>query len=358
MRTPFKKSSRKSFKKFGIAPGELVFAGEKKEVTPRIHIMDYGEDLLTERDLISIEEAFPLRDTKTCSWINVDGLHDIKMIEKIQNHFNIHPLVTEDILHTHQRPKFEDMEDYIFAVLKMISFNSASNEINSEQVSFILGPKYVISFQERTGDVFDPVRERIRKAKGRVRKAGPDFLLYALIDIVIDNYFVVLDNIAEKIEELEEEVMNNPSSKTLNAIHSLKSSITTLRKSVWPLREMVGNMSKSGSELINEKTDVYLRDLYDHTIQVTDSMDTYRDMLSGLMDVYLSSISNKMNEVMKVLTIFAAIFIPLTFIAGVYGMNFEYMPELKWKFSYPILWGFMICAAVSMLILFKKKKWL
>jgi len=349
---------KKSAKKVGLVPGELVFMGEQKIENVRLRVIDFDQDNLTEKDLPSIEECFPLKDNNTTTWINIDGLHDISILEKIQKHFSIHPLVMEDILNSHQRPKTEDMEDYIFVVLKMLSFDPDQSDVKSEQVSFLLGPKYVISFQERFGDVFEPVRERIRKSKGRIRKMGVDYLLYALIDVIIDNYFVVLENIAEKIEELENAVMSNPTQEILNDIHRLKSSMTGLRKSVWPLREMIGNLSKGGSKLIEERTEVYLRDLYDHTIQVTDSIDTYRDMLSGLQDVYLSSISNKMNEVMKVLTIFAAIFIPLTFIAGIYGMNFDYIPELKWKYSYFVLWGFFLLVGGGMLGYFRKKKWI
>jgi magnesium transporter len=344
-------------KRIGLAPGELVHTGEQKVDEIRISLIDYDEDNLGETPLNSIEEAYPIKDSKTVSWLNVDGLHDVSIMEKVGNHFNIHPLVMADTLNVHQRPKFEDFGDYIFITLKMISFDEAQNSISSEQVSMILGDNYVITFQERYGDVFESVRERIRKLRGRIRKVGADYLAYALIDAVIDHYYVVLEKISEKIESLEDEVVDNPKKDTLADIHHLKKNMTLLRRAVWPLREMASNLIRSESKLMKKQTMPFTRDLYDHTIQVTDSIDTFKDMLSGLMDLYLSNISNRMNEVMKVLTIFAAIFIPLTFIAGIYGMNFEFMPELKWKYSYPVLVGVMVCVTSGLIVYFRKKKW-
>lgn len=350
----FKKYSKKT----GMAPGALIYTGDKSTDKVRMSMIDYDSESFTERDLISIDEVFPLKDTSSMTWVNIDGLHDVELMEKIQKNFEIHPLIMEDIMNIHQRPKVDDSDNYIFAVLKMIYFDSEKLEIQSEQVSMILGQKYLLTFQERVGDVFDAVRDRIRKSKGKIRKMGVDYLAYALIDAIIDNYFVVLENVAEKVAELEDLVISNPVPETVHEIQKLRNNMTFLRKSVSPLREMISNLTRSGSKLIKKQTEVYLRDIYDHTIQVTDMIDSYRDVLSGLMDVYLSSISNKTNEVMKVLTIFAAIFIPLTFIAGIYGMNFEYMPELKWKFAYPVLWVFLLTVAVGMLFFFKKRKWL
>lgn len=351
-------SLKKYSKKAGSTPGELIFTGEKKVEKVRISIIDYDSQNLTEREVASIDEILPFKDKDSVTWINIDGLHDVQLMKNIQEAFDIHPMIMEDILSIHQRPKIEDMEGYIFAVLKMISFDSAKAAIESEQVSLIMGPKYVITFQEKVGDVFDIVRERLRKAKGRIRKAGSDHLAYSLIDAVVDNYFVVLERVSETVELMEEEVVSNPTPATMHELHKLRTNMVFLRKSVLPLREMTGSLLRGDSKLITKPTMVYLKDLYDHTIQVTDTIETYRDMLSGLMDVYLSSISNRMNEVMKVLTIFAAIFIPLTFIVGVYGMNFEYMPELKWKFGYPMTWGILLAVAGCMLIYFRKKKWL
>jgi magnesium transporter len=261
-------------------------------------------------------------------------------------------------MHSDQRPKLEDFDSYMFLICKMITYGDENSEIETEQFSLVVGSNYIISFQEREGDVFNFLRQRIRMGKGRIKKMGPDYLVYALIDAVVDHYFVVLEKLGEKIEILEDEVAENPDRETVQLIHHLKRELIFLRKSVWPLREAVGRLEKSDSGLIQEKTRIFLRDVYDHTIQVIDTVETYRDMASGMLDIYLSSMSNRMNEVMKVLTIIATIFIPLSFIAGIYGMNFKYMPELEWHWAYPILWFIMILIAATMLILFRKKKWL
>jgi len=285
-------------------------------------------------------------------------LHELDLIESLGRHFKIHPLVLEDIVNTGQRPKMEGFEDYLFLVLKMLNYDEKTNEIRTEQVSLVIGKYFVISFQEREGDVFNQVRERIRKSKGKIRKRGSDYLAYALMDAVVDNYFIVLEKMGEKTEDLEQELLTKPSSETLQAIHSLKRKLILLRKSVWPLREAVSGLTRGDSKLIKDSTIVYLRDVYDHTIQVIDTIETLRDTVSGMLDTYLSSISNRMNEVMKVLTIIATIFIPLTFIAGIYGMNFEYMPELEWPWGYFAVWGVMILVAITMCIYFKRRGWL
>jgi magnesium transporter len=252
----------------------------------------------------------------------------------------------------------EDFGDYIFAVLKMLQYNEEDKETQVEQISLILGSNWVISFQENAGDLFDPIRERLRTDKGRIRKMGADYLVYALIDAVVDNYFVVLERIGERIEEIEEEIVTNPSPVTLQAIHNLKRQVILLRKSVWPLREAISRLERWESKLIKRSTDIFLRDVYDHTIQVIDAVETYRDMLSGMLDIYMSSVSNRMNEVMKVLTIIATIFIPLTLVAGIYGMNFRYMPELEWVWSYPFVLLIMLAVGIVMLIYFRRRKWL
>ena len=292
------------------------------------------------------------------TWINIDGLHEVKIIENIGSHFDIHPLVLEDILHTGQRPKTEDFGSYIYIVLKMLYFNEEENEIQDEQLSIILGSNFVISFQERVGDVFNPVRERIRIGRFQIKKRKSDYLAYALIDAVVDNYFIILEKLGEQIEDLEEELLDNPNPKNLETIHSLKRQLISLRKSVWPLREVIGGLERSESPLFHESTGIYLKDVYDHTIQVIDTIETYRDMVSGMLDTYLSNISNRMNEVMKVLTIIATIFIPLTFISGLYGMNFRYMPELEWHWGYPLIMFIMAILAIFMLFYFRKKRWL
>jgi len=345
-------------KKVGLPPGTLVHVGERKAERPRIRILDYDHENFQEKDIEKIEECFAFKEKPTVTWINIDGLHEVDIIEKTGAYFGIHPLVLEDILHTGQRPKTEDFGDYIFTVVKILFYDGEKGEIVAEQMSMILGPNYVISFQERQGDVFDHIRERIRNGKGRIRKAGADYLAYALIDAIVDHYFVILENLGERIESLEEELVTNPIPETLQMIHKLKGLMVFLRKSVWPLRELVYSLERSESSLIAESTGIYLRDVYDHTIQVIETIETFRDMVSGMLDIYLSSVSNKINEIMKFLTIIGTIFIPLTFIAGIYGMNFQYMPELTWRWGYFAVLLLMLGIGVTLLFYFKRKKWL
>jgi magnesium transporter len=349
---------KRSSKKAGLSPGSLVHIGDKKIDTIKITLMNYDPEHMLEKQLPAIEATYPYRDTPPVTWINVDGLHEIDVIEKIGVHFGIHPLVLEDIVNTGQRTKAEDFENYIYIVLKMLVFDDAVDHIAAEQVSLILGPHFLISFQEKEGDVFDFVRERIRKARGRIRKSGCDYLAYALMDAVVDHYFVILEKLGDKIELLEEQLLEEPTPRILEDIHHLKREMIFFRKQVWPLREVINSLIKDPSELIQETTHIFLRDVYDHTIQVIDTIESFRDLLSGLSDLYLSTVSNRMNEVMKFLTIIATIFIPLTFVAGIYGMNFEFMPELKWPWAYPALWLLLIMISVSMLFWLKRKKWL
>ena len=349
---------KKTARKPGLAPGTLVHVGERKIENIRIRAMEFDEQTINENEFETIKECLPPREKRTVTWINIDGLHDVDVMEEIGKHFGLHPLVMEDILHTDQRPKMEDFEDYIFVVAKMLSFDQGRRELKAEQLSLILGENYVVTFQERVGDVFEPVRERLRKGKGRIRRMPPDYLAYALIDAVVDHYFIVLEKIGETVESLEEELVTNPTPETLQAIHHLKRELIFLRKSVWPLRELISGLERGEASLIQETTTVFLRDVYDHTIQVIDTVESLRDMVSGMLDVYLSSVSNRMNEVMKVLTIIATIFIPMTFIAGIYGMNFEVMPELKWPWGYALVWCIILAIGMVMLGYFKKKKWL
>ncbi len=355
---------KKSSKSRGLPPGSLIHIGEKKTEKVRISIIDYNEEKFQEKEAENVEECFPFKEKPTVTWLNIDGLHEISVIEKLGKHFDIHSLVLEDILNTDQRPKMEDLEKYIFFVLKMIYYDDKKEELHTEQVSLILCHNCVISFQESVGDVFDAVRERLRNGKGKIRKKSADYLVYALIDAVVDNYFVILEKIGERIEDIEEDLVANPTPNTVQIIHGLKREMIYLRKSVWPLREVINSLQREESDIIQKDTHIYLRDLYDHTIQVIDTVETFRDMTSGMLDIYMSSVSNKMNEVMKVLTIFAAIFIPLTFVAGVYGMNFDpsisplNMPELEWYFGYPFALFVMVGVAITMLVYFKRKKWL
>jgi magnesium transporter len=349
---------KKTSKKAGLSPGTLVHIGEKKAETAKFALINYDQKQLQERELATIDESFPYKSTPPVTWINIDGLHEIDIIEKIGHHFDIHPLTLEDIVNTGQRPKAEDYDDYIFIVFKMLFYDDANDHITSEQVSLILGAHYLISFQEKEGDVFNFVRERIRKSKGRIRKSGPDYLTYALIDATVDHYFFILERVGEKLEQIEEELLENPKPQTLQSIHSLKREMIYFRKQVWPIRELLNHLMHEESQLVQESSHIFFRDIYDHTIQVIDSIESMRDVLTGLLDLYLSTLSNKMNEVMKVLTIMATIFIPLTFVAGIYGMNFKFMPELDWKWSYPILWGVLVTIFVFMLFWFKRKRWL
>lgn len=350
---------KKRSTKAGLPPGTPVHIGTKKSGRANITILDYDEAHFQEIETRTVDECLPFRDKPTVTWINVDGVHQVEILEKFGSFFGLHPLVLEDIANTDQRPKMEDHGDYIYTVLKMLSYDEKEGEIVIEQVSLVLGPNFLISFQEeRGGDVFGPVREQIRSGKGRIRKLGADYLAYALIDLIVDNYFMILEKLGERIEFLEEELVTNPRPETLQTLHDLKREMIFLRKSVWPLREVIGGLERGESPLIKESTGIYLRDVYDHTIQVIDAVETLRDMLSGMLDIYLSSISNRMNEIMKVLTIIATIFIPLTFVAGVYGMNFRYMPELGWQWGYPLILLVMAAVGVTMIVYFRRKKWL
>ena len=350
----FKKASKKA----GLSPGTLIHVGEQKIDKARITLMNYDQDRLEEKVLKRIEESFACKDSPPVSWINIDGLHEVEAIEKICTHFGIHPLTMEDIVNTGQRPKIEDSEDYIYLVFKMLKFDEQTSHLSSEQVSLILGPHYVISFQETEGDVFNFVRERIRKGRVRIRKSGPGYLAYALIDAVVDHYFLILEKMGGKIEYFEDRLHAQSTPEILKAIHDLNREMIYFRKQVWPIREVLSTWQKAESSIVEEANKVFIRDVYDHTIQVIDTIESFRDIISGLMDLYLSTVSNKMNEVMKVLTIMATIFIPLTFVAGIYGMNFKFMPELEWKWSYPVLWIVLITIFLGMMFYFKRKKWL
>ena len=349
---------KKKSKKVGLPPGSIVHIGNKRDEKVKITIVDYSEAKFQEKEAKSVGECFSYKDKSTITWINIDGVHKIKVIEEIGKHFNLHPLILEDIVDTDQRPKIKDFGDYIFIILKMIYYDRNDNEMKAEQVSLILGKNYVISFQEREGDVFNPIRERIRNNIGRIRKAGTDYLVYSLIDAIVDNYFIIIEKLGEKIENLEDKMISRPKPANLRVIHKLRRDLIFLRKSVWPLREVISCLEKGESSLTLESTNVYFRDVYDHTIQVMDTVETLRDIISGMLDIYLSSASNRMNEIMKMLTIIATIFIPLTFITGIYGMNFQNMPEIKWLWGYPVVLLGMLIIGIVMVIYFKRKKWM
>jgi magnesium transporter len=343
-------------KQAGQPPGALPVISEPADL-PVITVIDYDASHFVEKQVSQISECFPFRDTETVTWINVDSLRNVKIIDDLGKCFTIHPLILEDIFNTDQRPKMEDLENYLYLNLKMLTYLNKENGIRIEHISMLIGPNFLISFLEDAGDVFDPVRERIRK-DGRIRKFGPDYLAYALIDGIVDNYFMVMEKLEEQVEDLEEELVTSPTQNSLQKINRLKKDMIFLRKSVWPLREMINNLERSESALIKESTKIYLRDVYDHTIQVIDTLETFRDMVSGMIDIYLSGLSYKMNEIMKVLTLIATIFIPLTFVVGLYGMNFKNMPEIEWEFGYYSVLIVMVIMVAGMLTYFKRKKWI
>ncbi len=345
-------------KKAGLAPGTPVFLGERKQDKVKIEIISYSRDRVEENRDATLDDCLREREGPGVTWINVYGLHDVPLIQALADRFGLHPLTTEDIVNANQRPKAEDFDGYLFAALRMLTYDEQRRGIESENVSLVVGDGYLISFQEREGDVLDPLRERIRAGKGRVRGEKSAYLAYRIMDAVVDEYFVAIEKLGDYIEDLDELILADPAPDQMRELHRLKREVLFLRKAVWPLREEIAAIEKSESKLIGSAARLYLRDLYDHTIQIIDMIETYRDIIGGMHDIYLSSLSNRMNEVMKVLTIIATIFIPLTFIAGIYGMNFEFMPELEWPAGYFLVLGVMFLVALGMLAFFRKRRWL
>ena len=342
--------------KTGAPPGTIVYSGKESTEKVKITLIEYNEKDFIEKDFYSIEDCLKSVNPDMIKWINVDGIHKVELIEAIGKRFDIHPLTLEDIVNTNQRSKFEDYNSYVVSIMKMIYYDT---EIRSEQLSVVLMEGVVISFQEiHGGDAFDMIRNRLRQGKGRVRKMGADYLAYALLDAVVDCYFNILEKFGDKIELLEEELMEEPTKQTLKQLHHMKREMIFLRKAVWPMRELINNIERSETGLIRPSTDVYLRDLHDHSVRVIDTVETFRDLLSGMMDIYLSSVSNRMNEVMKVLTIITTLFVPVTFIVGLYGMNFEFMPELHSHWGYPITLIVIFMTIISLLVYFRTKKWM
>ena len=344
--------------KIGLAPGSLVHVGHPHETETRISVIEYSREIFTEQRLRSVTGILPVPGKQTVTWINVEGLSDVTLIEELGRNFAIHPLVLEDILNTHQRPKFEEFADYLFIALKVISLEADEFSVQYEQISILIMENCVLTFREKSDDFFLPLRKRLDDDKGRLRNNGADYLAYIILDTIVDQYFVLQDSLDNVIETLDEELLVNPTPATLSTIQGIRRELIFIRKTVSPLRELLAQILRSDSGLIQEKILLYLRDVHDHAIRITESVDSYRDMVTGMMEVYLSSISNRTNEIMKVLTVFTSIFIPLTFIVGIYGMNFEYMPELKWKWFYPALWVLFILTPLVLLRYFRKKKWL
>jgi len=344
--------------KAGMSPGSLVHIGDIVDAESRMSVIDYSKETIEEQSIQSTDEILQYIDKDTVTWLNVEGLKDVELVESIGEILTIHPLVLEDILNTHQRPKFEEYDDYLYIVLKGLALENEKFAVSYEQISILVLNNFVVTFKEKHDDIFVPLKQRLKNGKGRIRKLGSDYLAYAILDTIVDQKFILLDSLDEVIESTEEELLTNPTSETLVTIQRIKRELIYIRKSVSPLRELLAAALRSESVLIREETHIYFRDVFDHVLRITESIESHRDMLSGLLDIYISSVSNKMNEVMKVLTVFASIFIPLTFIAGIYGMNFEYMPELKWRWAYPTLWVSFIFIPTVLLIYFKRKKWL
>jgi len=344
--------------KSGLPPGTLVHIGKARARKPVITIIDYNQDTYTETADASAVDCRSCMTADTVTWINVSGIHDAALLDEIGRAFDLHPLVMEDIMNTTQRPKMEAYDRYLYIVMKMVYEDERRKEIIEEQLSIVLGDTYVISFQENGKDVFDQIRQRIKKAGGLIRKSGPDFLAYALIDAVVDGYFDVIERFEEMIEFLEDKVVADPSPENLSVIHDTKMETIMLRKSISPLREMIAFLERGESPLIRRETVVYLRDVYDHTVRLIETVETIRDMLSGMLDIYLTNVSNRMNEVMKVLTIITTIFIPLSFITGVYGMNFTHIPGLGNPVGFWVTVGLMVVIVLLMLLFFRRKHWI
>jgi magnesium transporter len=342
----------------GKAPGSLIFIGTKKTDYCRIRVIDYDPADLRELELQDIGDGVTFKATKTVSWINIDGIHDTEPIRNIGENFGLHPLVLEDIVNTGQRPKMEEYDDYLFFVIKMLRYDKKKEMVVSEQVSMVLGQTFLLTFQEQPGDVFDPVRERIRRHKGRIRGSGIDYLAYALLDTIVDNYIHIIERFGERIEDIEDEILDNPVPMLLQHINLYKREMNYIRKSVRPAREFIQQLTNFDTDLIDEKTIPFLKDLLDHATQSVEIIDTYREMLSDQLNIYHTGVANKLNEIMKILTIFSAVFIPLTFIAGIYGTNFEYLPELHYRYAYFIFLVVLISVALIMLKFFKRRGWL
>ena len=341
-----------------MAPGTLLHIGALRSEKIKISMMCYSKEDWTEQEFGNVDELLKHEYTADVNWVHISGIHIIDVIEKIGNKFNVHPLVIEDIINTDQRPKLEENRDYVYIVMKMINYFEAIRKIEFEQLSIVVGKNYIISFQENDNDIFKPIKDRIKKTDGKLRAKGVDYLAYALIDCIVDHYYIALEYLGEKIESLEDELMLDPGPSVLKEIHTLKTEMLFVRKAIWPLREIVNALARGDSTLFSHDTLIYLRDVYDHVIQVIDTIEMYRDMVTGMFDIYISSVSYKLNEVMKILTIIATIFIPLTFIVGLYGMNFKYMPELEWEWGYPAVLLLMAIMSAFMVMYFRKKKWI
>jgi magnesium transporter len=344
----------------GTSPGTLTYVGEEVKFGTNIFWTEYNQESYKTHTFPKLLDFQLKLDENKTYWLNIDGIHEPKVIETVGKVFSLHPLVMEDILNSQQKPKFEYYDDkQLFVTFKMLEYNPYTREIEVEHLSFILGKNYLITFQEeRTRDIFEAVTIRLKASAGKTRKNGADYLLYSLMDLVVDNYFVVLEQISENIERLEDEIIKNTKQKSMTEIYAMKRELMLMRKTIFPLRDMISNLIREEAPLITSNTAIYLRDVHDHVSQVIETVDSYRELVASLMDLYLSQAGNRMNNVMKVLTVISVIFMPLTFIAGIYGMNFDNIPELHWQNGYYYVWGFMIFLVAIMLFYFKRKDWI
>ncbi len=345
-------------KKTGMPPGAVHYVGEDRDFIPNIYLVEYNAETFAQTPLKDIGDIKEIPDEPAVRWLNVEGIHDTRLIEKIGARFNLHPLILEDVVNTSQRPKLEEYDNCIFISMKSLVYHEKLEKVVPEQISIILMKNMVITFQEKIGDTLSEVLERIKLSKFKIRSKGNDYLVYALIDLVVDKYYTSIEALGNQLESLEEEVFDNPTTDSLHKIQSTKHELLEVRRSVYPLREVINRFQKDDLDYIDDNNMKYFNDVYDHTIKIIDTIETYRELNTGLKDIYLSSVSLKMNQIMQLLTIVGAIFIPLTFLAGIYGMNFEFMPELHWKWSYPVFWVVILAVSLSMIRYFKKKKWL
>ncbi len=352
MRRLVKPRSRKA----GLPPGTVVHIGEKRAETTRIALLCYNAETYEEREVRTIEELAGVRG-RGVTWVHVTGVHDVELLARLGELFGLHPLVREDISNTDQRPKLEDYGDYVYIVVKLLHDGVSGSETRAEQVSIVLGADFVLSFEEAEPTAFEPVRERIRRARGQIRALGADFLAYALLDAVVDNYFLVLERFGERIEQLQEQLLVKAAHNSEVTLHQMRREMVLLRKTVWPLREVIGTLERGGSALFRRDTWVYLRDVYDHVIHMIDTLETFHEILTYTLDIHLLNATNRLNEVIKVLTVIATLFIPPTLIASIYGMNFRHMPELGWVWGYPLALALMLGAVVGMLVYFRRKRW-
>ena len=349
---------KKRSRKFGLPPGSMIHIGNHTSEKVKISIIDYDAEHVEEKNEATLKECLIFLETPSVTWINVSGIYDVKMIETIGRHFGLHPLLLEDIVNSGQRSKLDDYKDNLYIVMRLLNYNTERGELEDQQVSIILGKNYLISFTEEANNIFEPVRERLMNKNSRITRQGADYLCYALIDSIVDNYFVNLEQFDEKLDLLEKSLIKKPDPMLLQQIQHTKREIAVMRKSVWPVREVVNRFRRMETPLIQDSTKLYMQDVYDHTIQAIDTIESFRDISSGLLDIYLSNISFRLNEIMKVLTIVATIFAPATFLASLYGMNFKHMPELDTQWGYPILLGVMASISIGMLYYFYRKKWL